>query len=170
MNPPLPNSYWVVPGRLLAGEHPFGESPVDAQDRLALLRTSGIDYFIDLTEAHEMPNYRLLLPRRAEYVRRVIPDQQVPSDVALMRDIQALIETAAANQRGIYVHCRAGIGRTGTVVGCYLIEQGLDGKAALEQLNRLWQQSERSKTWPKVPQTDAQEEYIRRWSAQRKSS
>jgi len=170
MNPPLPNSYWVVPGRLLAGEHPFGESPVDAQDRLALLRTAGIDYFIDLTEAHEMPNYRLLLPRRAEYVRRAIPDQQIPSDDALMQDIQALIETAAANERGIYVHCRAGIGRTGTVVGCYLIEQGLDGKAALEQLNRLWKQSERSKSWPKVPQTDAQAEYIRRWSAQPKSS
>ncbi len=163
MNPPLPNTYWVIPGMLLAGEHPFGESPVDAHDRLALLRGAGIDYFIDLTEPEEMPNYRRLLPRQSEYVRRSIPDMAVPGDVAQMQDIQSLISAARANDRGIYVHCRAGIGRTGTVIGCYLVEQGLDGASALKQLNRLWRQSERSKTWPKIPQTEVQAEYIRRW-------
>lgn len=66
---PLANSYWVRPGRLLAGEHPFGESPTDAHDRLAALREAGIDYFIDLTEIGEMPNYRRLLSKWAEYVR-----------------------------------------------------------------------------------------------------
>jgi hypothetical protein len=163
MTPPLPNTYWVIPGTLLAGEHPFGESPVDAHNRLAALRTAGINYFIDLTEPQEMPNYRLLLPRQSEYVRRAIPDTSVPKEATLMQDIQSLIETARANERGIYVHCRAGIGRTGTVVGCFLVEQGLAGPAAIKELNRLWRQSERSKSWPKVPQTEVQAEYVRRW-------
>ena len=166
MTLPLANSYWVVPGQFLAGEHPFGESPTDAHNRIAELRAAGIDYFIDLTELREMPNYRLLLPRHAQYVRRSIPDTEVPREAGHMQDIQALLRAALAKERGVYVHCRAGIGRTGTVVGCYLVEQGLDGKAALKELNRLWKQSERSKSWPKVPQTEVQADYIRAWQEQ----
>jgi hypothetical protein len=30
-------------------------------------------------------------------------------------------------------------------------------------LNRLWRQSERAKSWPKVPQTAQQADYVRRW-------
>ena len=47
-----------------------------------------------------------------------------------MRAIQAHCARAGAGRR-VYVHCRAGIGRTGTVIGCYLAEQGLDGPAAV---------------------------------------
>ena len=63
----------------------------------------------------------------------------------------------------VYLHCRAGIGRTGTVVGCLLAENGLSGQAALEELNRLWQQSERAQLWAQVPETPEQTEYVRRW-------
>jgi ADP-ribosyl-[dinitrogen reductase] hydrolase len=62
------------------------------------------------------------------------------------------------------VHCRAGIGRTGTVVGCWLVEQGLAGEDALDELNRLWQQCERSQVWISIPETEAQVEYVRRWA------
>jgi len=68
------------------------------------------------------------------------------------------------------VHCRAGIGRTGLIVGCYLAEEVGDGKAAIKLLNQLWQQSERVKTWPKVPQTAEQADYIRQWPTQSKRS
>jgi hypothetical protein len=50
------------------------------------------------------------------------------------------------------------------VIGCFLVEEGLQGKAALKELNRLWLQSERSRSWPKVPQTDEQAAYIRDWN------
>ena len=63
----------------------------------------------------------------------------------------------------VYVHCRAGIGRTGLVIGCFLAEEEQDGKAALKRLNRLWRQSARAESWPKVPQTREQADYIRRW-------
>jgi hypothetical protein len=162
---PLSNAYWVQSDRLLAGEHPFGRDPVDAHNRLAALRAAGIDFFIDLTEPFEMPSYRRLLPRRAAYVRLSIPDHQVPREVAHMREIQSRIHEALAADRHVYVHCRAGIGRTALAIGCYLVEQGLDGAAALEELNRVWQRSNAATVWPRIPETAEQTQYIRNWVA-----
>jgi ADP-ribosylglycohydrolase len=63
------------------------------------------------------------------------------------------------------VHCRAGIGRTGTVAGCFLVEQGRDGESALSELNTLWtEQCARAASWPVIPQTLSQAHYIREWS------
>jgi hypothetical protein len=160
---PLPNSYWVLPGRLLAGEHPWGNRMPDTRARLERLLGAGVNYFIDLTEDGEMPDYRGLLPARHHYLRCAIRDQEVPADAALMQRLQAQIRKALAVRRCIYVHCRAGIGRTGLVIGCQLVESGLEGRAALTRLNELWRQSERAKSWPSVPQTDEQADYILGW-------
>ena len=168
MDRPLPNTYWVIPGRLLAGEHPFGADDADARARLSRLREAGVDYFVDLTQEYECPGYRHLLPAVAKHVRSAIADTWVPDDAAQMEQILSDIRAALALGRCIYVHCRAGIGRTGLVVGCFLAEEeGGNGKAALKLLNRLWRQSERAKTWTKVPQTVEQANYIRQWPMRR---
>jgi protein-tyrosine phosphatase len=163
--PPLPDTYWVRTGQLLAGAHPFGEDPVDAHNRLATLREAGIDSFLDLTEASEAPVYRRLLPRRADYQRFAIPDHGVPNEVEQMRQIQSRIQQALAADRRLYVHCRAGIGRTGLTIGCFLVEQGLDGDAALRELNRLWQCSSTAEAWPRIPETEAQALYVQNWAS-----
>ena len=49
--PPLPNSYWVLPGQLLAGEYPADPVPTVTAERLARLKQAGITCFIDLTDA-----------------------------------------------------------------------------------------------------------------------
>jgi hypothetical protein len=170
MTQPLANSYWVLPGRLLAGEHPCGDNKADTRDRFERLREAGINYFIDLTEAGEMPDYRALLPAQSHYLRCAIPDMDVPQEVAHMQELLMRIRTALTLERRIYIHCRAGIGRTGTVVGCYLAEGGLDGESALNNLNKLWRLSERAKSWPTVPQTDEQADYIRNWPRHRQTA
>ena len=163
MNRPLPDSYWVIPDRLLAGEYPIGGDYSDARVRLARFREAGINYFIDLTEPGEMPAYRHLLPVHAKYTNSPIADSRVPQGPAQMQGLITEIRAAIEARRPIYLHCRAGIGRTGLVAGCYLADESGNGKKAIKQLNELWRESERSLSWPQVPQTPEQTDYIRRW-------
>ncbi|HEV7609714.1 MAG TPA: ADP-ribosylglycohydrolase family protein [Steroidobacteraceae bacterium] len=162
---PLAESYWVIPGRLLAGKYPGGKTPKEAERRVAALLEAGFDAFIDLTEADELPPYDIYLPASAQYVRKSIPDHGVPRYPEHMAEIQAEIDAALKRGRRVYVHCRAGIGRTGVTVACHLIEQGMSADAALIRLNELWQGNERSRTWPDVPETDEQRDYILTWVA-----
>jgi ADP-ribosyl-[dinitrogen reductase] hydrolase len=169
MDRPLQNSYWVVPGSLLAGEHPYDIDDDATAARLQRLLDAGIDSFLDLTQVGECPHYDRLLPSDVQVLRYAIRDTSVPTDIAEMRAIQAHLHSALAQGRRVYVHCRAGIGRTGTVIGCYLAEQGQEGSQALTALNRLWRQSARSAGWPEVPQTQQQAQFIRQWPQYRRS-
>ena len=49
---PIPNSYWVLPGRFAAGEYPGARYRDAAAAKLQSLLRAGIDHFVDLTEQH----------------------------------------------------------------------------------------------------------------------
>ena len=164
--PPLANSYWVLPGRLLAGEYPAGASPEATRERVKRLLDAGIGSFIDLTQSGELAPYQAELPAGVGYLRKPIPDHGLPEERGQMAEILECLRAALDSQRAVYLHCRAGIGRTGMVAGCLLIERGLTGAAALTELNRLWQYCARSAQWPSVPETAAQVEYVRGWTPQ----
>jgi len=165
-NKPLAESYWVVPDRLLAGRYPGGTKPKEAERRVAAFLEAGIDTFIDLTEAGELPPYDIYLPGSVTYLRKPFPDHGVPRAREHMVEVQAAIDSALAAGKRIYVHCRAGIGRTSLAVACHLIDHGLAPDAALIRLNELWRDNERSHTWPDVPETDEQRDYILDWTPQ----
>ncbi len=160
---PLPNSYWVLPGQLLAGEHPTAPDVEGAGERIARLLGAGIDFFVNLTAPEELPAYEDALPAGVLHHRRPIRDHDVPSGPEPMIEILALIQDALRSGRRVYVHCRAGVGRTGTVIGCLLVQRGLSGDAALDELNRVWQQCARAAIWPSVPETEDQIRYVRAW-------
>ncbi len=62
---PIPNSYWVRPGQLLAGEYPGSMSLADANQRIQMLLHAGVNSFVDLTEEGEMPAYDRCCPSSA---------------------------------------------------------------------------------------------------------
>ena len=165
--PPIPNSYWVQPGRLLAGEYPGSVSRADAMERVRRLLRAGITSFIDLTEEDELPPYDHLLPDLTEqavrYRRLPIVDHGLPETPQHMARILDCVEAELAAGRNVYVHCHAGIGRTGTTMGCLLVRGGMANDAALKRLQSLWQQCGRSRYWPTIPETEAQIEFVRTW-------
>ena len=44
---PIPNSYWVRPGQLLAGEYPGSTSLAEANQRIQMLLHAGVNSFVD---------------------------------------------------------------------------------------------------------------------------
>lgn len=125
--PPLPRSYWVLPGKLLAGGLP------DADREIDLLLGAGVDAFLDLTEPGERPgtgHYGALVEGRASSRGLPVERRQAPiEDMSAGSDgvhlALAELDGLLAAGRTVYLHCLGGLGRTGTVVGSYLAEKGL---------------------------------------------
>jgi len=166
---PIPDSYWVVPGKLLAGEYPGARTTDQAKHKLRQLLAAGITYFLDLTEAgeHGLNPYAALLEaearvlgRTVEHHRMPIPDVSTPAKEQMARILDTIDAALAAGQI-VYLHCYGGIGRTGTVVGCYLVRQGMDGEAALAHIARLRRGTPDS--WKPSPETSEQHHMVRAW-------
>ncbi len=150
--------YWVVPEKFLAGNYPYNPGIDEPEEFLRVLLAAGIDAFVDLTEEDELPHYQPILPRITErdiiYRRFEIQDFSAPGLEATHQIISCLNALLSEN-RHIYLHCRGGIGRTGTVVGCWLCSQGLSGTEALAELARLFSASNAAR-YTRSPETDEQ--------------
>jgi len=166
---PLPESYWVEPDRLLAGEYPANYNMEITRRRLDVLLEAGIDTFIDLTKPNEtVPYARLLLEQAKAYEVDVkyhnfpIRDFGLPTP-ELMTTILDTVDKKLQDGHKIYLHCWGGIGRTGTTVGCYLVRHGKTGEEALHQLAEWWRTVPKSHYHPRSPETYEQAEFVRTW-------
>ncbi len=169
-NRPIPNSYWVVPGRFAAGEYPGAKRPKEAADKLKTLLDAGIDHFIDLTEPGELVPYEGIVNKQAQRVgatvaweQHPVVDLDVPRSTEQMAGILDAIDVAMNENKTVYLHCWGGVGRTGTVVGCWLVRHGCTGDEALRQIAEWWKGVEKAWRLPYSPQTSKQREYVRNW-------
>jgi protein-tyrosine phosphatase len=64
----------------------------------------------------------------------------------------------------VYVHCRGGIGRTGTVIGCWLARNGLTGQAALDRIAEL--RAGTPDGYTQSPETAAQRAFVLAFAAE----
>lgn len=158
----LPDSYWVEPTALLAGEHPGSWEEAEALARLDGLREAGVTSFVDLTEEGELVPYQPLLRAGVRYRRMAVRDLDVPT-LDDMRAMLDLVDAELARGETVYVHCWGGVGRTGTLVACWLVRHGRTGEEALEHLRRL--RTESAKAERVSPETDAQHAFVRAWPA-----
>jgi protein-tyrosine phosphatase len=123
----------IVKRRLLAGRHPCAWGPEDAPAEVRQLLDDGVTLFLDLTQEGELEPYAHLVPPSARHVRMPIRDFSVPTPddlVATLDTIDAELDAGGI----VYVHCWAGCGRTGVVVGAWLVRHGLDPRAALDRI------------------------------------
>jgi hypothetical protein len=157
---PVLDSY-VVADRLLAGEYPGASDPEVAARRLRAFAEHGVGVFVDLTHpADGLAAYEHLLGREARRVSHPIFDfgtTTVPHLTRILDDIDAALAEGAS----VYVHCWGGIGRTGMVVGCWLVRHGLDDGDPLRTIARLRRGT--PDAWATSPQTSDQRAIVTAW-------
>lgn len=159
----LPNAYWVLPGSLMAGPYPGDLLPEQRNQKLIGLLHAGVNEFFDLTSPTDgLEPYLPGLPQhgRTGYRRRSIPDFSVPTHEE-MRAILDELDLLVHAGRTVYLHCWGGRGRTGTVVGCYLVRSGLKGAEALAKIAELRKGT--SKGWMDSPETPEQRRMVLEW-------
>jgi hypothetical protein len=154
------HTFWVKPYTFLAGEYPNVKSAETTPPILRSLLDAGVDCFIDLTEEGELDPYAPFLEGQ-EHLRFPIRDVSVPRSKDEMRAILDAIDARLNAGKGVYLHCWGGIGRTGTVVGCWLARHEED--KPLEKLQLLWQPSRKAKLGKLCPETEAQRRFIEAW-------
>ena len=137
--------------------------------KLRCYLAAGVDFFLDLTRFGEMAPYEHFLRAEAasmgipvEYRRWTIRDMGVPPREEMQRLLD-LLDQALAAGRTVYVHCWGGVGRTGTVVGCYLVRHGMTGEEALAWLREVWPTVAQSAWHPVTPETREQQRFVRDW-------
>ncbi len=171
---PSDRAYWVVPGKFLAGAYPGNPYEKRAVEKLRVFLDAGIRCFIDLTSPEDENLYgKALVPYRdligkisdgrfkVHYRRMPIVDMEIPSHDEML-EILDLIDGTVFGGIPTYVHCLGGFGRTGTVVGCWLVRHGIEqGKAVIELIRKLRRND------PQVnmesPQTADQRRFILEW-------
>ena len=169
---PIGNCYWVREGKLLAGEYPGHWDTIITRLRLRKFLEAGVSYFLDLTQERELNSYVVVLEEEAEkqggkiiHRRMPIRDLSVPTSDEMVAILDA-IDQAISGGHTVYLHCWGGVGRTGTVVGCHLVRNGLSGSEALKQIAIHWQCMEKADRCPRSPETPEQQSFVLEWREQ----
>jgi atypical dual specificity phosphatase len=118
---------WIVPSHVAACAYPRVDADWQA------ISEAGIDLIVNLHERAHAAD--VLLAHRVREVHLPVVDFTPPTPEQLVVGVAA-IRSAVANDQKVLVHCGGGLGRTGTLVACYLVDTGLAADDAIAQVRR----------------------------------
>jgi atypical dual specificity phosphatase len=119
---------WLDDERLAACRYPRDEKS------LRELAGHGVSVLINL---HERPHPDGVLARYGmTEVHLPVPDFTPPTLQQLEQGVGAIEEAVTSGHR-VAVHCGAGLGRTGTLLACYLVKKGLGPDEAIARVRAL---------------------------------
>jgi len=131
----------------------------DLATDLDQLATHETGLLVCLVENHELRSLQIptlvedAIARGMQVLRLPIPDGGVLSDDAPVLELVQVIERAASAGINVVIHCRGGLGRAGTLGGCFLKYIGVADDEVFARLRRRHPTS--------CPETTAQRTFIR---------
>jgi protein-tyrosine phosphatase len=134
-----PDLFWIPGpwrGRLAVATRPRGGDWLE--DEAAGWRRAGLDVVVSLLEQEEAAQLDLAHERDVaasngvEFISFPIPDRGVPASVEAVLSLLKRIVRALETGKGVAVHCRQGIGRSGLIAAGVLMSSGIGADKALE--------------------------------------
>lgn len=163
VNRPIPQSYHVF-RKLYAGEYPGDKQAEKADSKLQHMHHFGVRHFIDLTEEGELRPYHHLLPPDTTYHRFPIQDVHAPQSVEAVDELLDKIDELTGQPGYTYLHCWGGVGRTGTIIACYLarLMDNPTVEKALREMREKFSQMPKA-AYRQAPETPQQIDFIRKY-------
>lgn len=107
--------------------------PVAIVADLEFLKDNGVESIVSLTE---LPLHKTLIEEFGfEYKHIPIPDFSTPT-LEQIEEFVTFVNNLLSSKKKIVVHCEAGIGRTGTMLACYLVSKGYNAENAISEVRK----------------------------------
>ena len=118
------NFCWLIEGEIAGMARPSS-----SVNDFEILKDSDIGAIVSLTES---PLNKVLIEEFGFEVKHIpVKDFETPSLVQI-EDFLEFAKNVRAKDKKLVVHCDAGIGRTGTMLACYLVSKGYNAEKAIE--------------------------------------